>query len=60
MVQSSLTATFLLHELAKHPELQEELYQEVSSIVGDRSSISFDDCQKMTLVRCCIKEILRC
>eukprot|EP00731_Ephydatia_muelleri_P031105 Em0022g619a len=56
---SSLTATFLLHELAKHPELQEELYQEVSSIVGDRSSISFDDCQKMTLVRCCIKEILR-
>ncbi|KAL5469466.1 hypothetical protein EMCRGX_G030723 [Ephydatia muelleri] len=39
---TSNTATFLLHEVAKQPELQEKLYSE-----------------KMTLVRGCIKEILR-
>ena len=57
--QSSNTTTFLLHEVAKQPELQEKLYQEVSSVLGDRNSPTFDDVQKMTLVRSCIKEILR-
>ena len=29
-------------------------------MLGDKNSPSFDDLQKMTLVRSCIKEILRC
>ena len=57
--QSSNTSAFLLHEVAKQPELQEKMYKEVCTILGDRNSPSFDDLQKMTLVRGCVKEILR-
>ena len=57
--QSSNTAIFLLHEVAKQPELQEKMHKEVCTILGDRNSPSFDDLQKMTLVRGCVKEILR-
>eukprot|EP00731_Ephydatia_muelleri_P017870 Em0010g968a len=56
---SSNTSAFLLHEVAKQPELQEKMYKEVCTILGDRNSPSFDDLQKMTLVRGCVKEILR-
>eukprot|EP00731_Ephydatia_muelleri_P017848 Em0010g946a len=56
---TSNTATFLLHEVAKQPELQEKIHKEVCAILGDRNSPSFDDLQKMTLVRGCVKEIFR-
>ena len=58
-VQTSNTASFLLYELAKHPEIQERLVQEISSVVGDKRHPSWDDLQRMSLARNCVKEILR-
>ena len=58
-LQTSNSACFLLYELAKHPEIQERLVREVSSVVGDKQHPTWDDLQKMPLVRNCVKEIMR-
>lgn len=51
----------MLHELAKNPEVQERLHREVTSILGgSRKDPTFEDLQKMELVRNCVKETLRC
>ena len=57
--QTSNTACFLLYELAKHPELQERLVQEASLAMGDKDHPSWEDLQKMTLLRNCVKEVMR-
>ena len=57
--QTSNSACFLLYEIAKHPELQERLVQEVSSAVGEKDHPSWDDLQKMPLLRNCVKETMR-
>ena len=49
----------MLYELAKHPEIQERLVQEISSVVGDKEYPSWEDLQKLTLVRNCVKETMR-
>lgn len=59
---AATSAWFLLH-LAERPELQEELYQEVTSVLapkgGKLEDLSYDDLQKMPLVTNVIKETLR-
>ena len=50
---------FLLYLLAKHPELQGRLYDEITSVMGDRRQPTWDDIQKMKLVRNSIKETMR-
>ena len=56
---TSNTGTFLLHELAKQPDLQVEVRQEIMDVLGSTSQPSFDQLQKMKLVRACVREILR-
>ena len=58
-LQTSNSSTFLLHEVAKHPEVQEKLLHEIKAVVGDKTTATYEDLQKMTLVRNCIKETLR-
>ena len=58
-LQTSNSSTFLLHELAKHPEVQEKLLHEIKAVLGDKTTATYEDLQKMTLVRNCIKETLR-
>ena len=57
--QTSNTSTFLLHEVAKNPDLQDKLHKEVTSILGPDKHATFEDVQKMQLVRGCAKETLR-
>ena len=58
--QTSNSATFLLFELAKHPELQDKLYHEITSVMGgNRPHPSWDDIQQMKLVRNSVKETMR-
>ena len=59
LLQTASSASFLLYEIAKYPELQERLVQEISSVVGDKKHPSLDDLQKMSLLRNCVKETLR-
>ncbi|XP_003386912.1 PREDICTED: cytochrome P450 27C1-like [Amphimedon queenslandica] len=56
---SSNTAVFLLHHISKKPELQQALYDEVTSVCGLNGVPDFNDFQRMPLVRNCIKETLR-
>ena len=56
---TSNTGTFLLHELAKQPDLQVEVRQEIMDVLGSTSQPSFDQLQKMKLVRACVREALR-
>ena len=59
LLQTTSTACFLLFEIAKQPDLQERLLQEISSVVGDKEHPTWEDLQKMTLVRNCVKETMR-
>ena len=56
---SSNTAAFLLHHIAKEPELQQALYDEVTGVCDIDGVPDFNDFQKMPLVRNCVKETLR-
>ena len=56
---TSSTATFLLHLVSKEPELQQAIYDEVTSVCGLNGVPDFNDLQKMPLVRNCVKETLR-
>jgi len=59
ILQTSNTSTFLLHEVAKNPDLQDKLYREVTSVLSPDQPPTFEDIQKMPLVRGCSKETLR-
>ena len=48
-----------MYEMAKQPELQNQLIQEVSSVMGDKDHPSWEDLQKTTLLRNCVKEAMR-
>ncbi|XP_071056358.1 cytochrome P450 4c21-like [Onthophagus taurus] len=52
---------FALYELAKHPEVQEKIYQEYISILGADKNVfaEFRDIQQMTFTECVMKESLR-
>ena len=56
---TSNTATFLLHELAKNPDIQEAVYKEVVEIVGPHENPTSEQLQRLSLVRKCVKETLR-
>lgn len=57
---SSATSSWFLLHLGEKPELQEELYQEIKKVLGDRSdNLTYDDLQKLDLVNSTIKEALR-
>lgn len=56
---SSATSSWFLLHLGEKPELQEELYNEIKSVLGDRNDLTYDDLQKLDLVNSTIKETLR-
>lgn len=59
---ASTSAWFLLH-LADQPQLQDELYEEIQSVLKEKNGtlqdLDYDDLQKMTLVNNTIRETLR-
>ena len=50
---------FVLYELAKHPDVQERMYREIISVVGEKEHVTWEDIQNMKLVRNSIKETMR-
>ena len=56
---TSNTGTFLLHELAKNPDIQDAVYKEIADIVGPHENPTSEQLQRLSLVRKCVKETLR-
>lgn len=52
------TAAFLLHEVAKNPEVQERIHKEVTDVAGANPPTA-QDIAKLTFTKNCIKETLR-
>ncbi|GAA3677535.1 cytochrome P450 [Lentzea roselyniae] len=55
---SATTLTWLLYELARHPELQDEIRQEVASVTGG-GSLQVDDVARLTRLGHALTETLR-
>jgi cytochrome P450 len=50
---------FLLYELGKNLEVQQELYEEIKRIVGDNRIVNEDHLEKLKFLKNCVKESLR-
>ncbi|XP_059149934.1 cytochrome P450 4F8-like [Physella acuta] len=51
--------TWTLYELAKHPEHQERIYDEVKDVLDGREHLDWNDLPKLEFTTMCIKEGLR-
>ena len=56
---TSVTTTFLLHELSKNPEVQERLRSEVISVFGNHDEVTDPMQAKLPYLKNCVKETLR-
>lgn len=59
LLQTSNTISWSLYLLAKHPEFQEQLYQEVISVCPGDKVPNSDDTAHMPYLKAIIKETLR-
>jgi cytochrome P450 len=57
---TSLVATVMLHELAKNPQVQDRLYEEVVSVLGPLRQLDEVSYQKLPYTKSVLKEIYRC
>lgn len=57
---SSTTMTFAFYELARHPEIQQKVREEVNEVLRKHDGkLTYDAIQDMKLLRCVIDEALR-
>ena len=56
---TSMTMTWTILLLAKHPEYQERAREEIRRVLGDRDEITLQDSKEMTFLDNCIKESMR-
>ena len=53
------TAMWALYEMSKHPEVQNNIYREITSNIGDDETLDNKIIQKAPYVRACLREIFR-
>ncbi|KAI0230251.1 Cytochrome P450 4F2 [Lamellibrachia satsuma] len=51
--------SWLLHNLARHPEYQEKCRQEAIDVLGSRNALEWEDLPKLQYINQCMKESLR-
>ena len=58
-MQTLITAACMVYELAKHPEVQEKVREQVMSVLGESGEPNMDALQKMPYLMHVIKETQR-
>ncbi len=56
---TSLTLTWILYLLAKHPEIQSRARKEVKEVLGNSDDVALEDLDKLKFLDDCIKESMR-
>lgn len=56
---SSSTTFFCLYELAKNPEIQKKVQEEIDQVLKKHDGITYDSLAEMKYLECCIDETLR-
>lgn len=57
--ETSTISLWVLYDLACHPEVQDKMYEEVSSLAGPHGDFTPTTFLKLKYVKACIKESLR-
>lgn len=58
-LKTSYTTLWTLYHLARNPEIQEILYQEISSILGEHGDATAGSLAKLSYLKACAKESAR-
>ena len=58
-LQTSNTMLWLLYNIARHPEIQDKLYREVISYIGQDGRLKEEDLTQIPYMKACLKESLR-
>jgi cytochrome P450 len=51
--------SYCVYLLARHPEIQSELYEHIQEVIGDKEVITADDTAKLKFLQCVMMETLR-
>nr|ANY58140.1 putative CYP719 [synthetic construct] len=56
---TAATTVWALTFLVREPEVQEKLYREIQTVIGDRGTVKVEDISKMTYLQAVMKETMR-
>ena len=56
---TALAGSFLLYHMARNPEAQEKLYQEICEVIGPKGALTESDLSKMKYTKACQMEAMR-
>lgn len=59
LIQTANQSVFLLHAMAKYPEVQERLYLELKSVLGDSRYVTSEHLQQLPYLKGCMLESFR-
>jgi len=59
LFQTTMTMTFLLYHLAKNPDAQQQLFEELERHVQPKGMMSADVMENLPYLKSCLKESFR-
>ena len=59
-MQTSIAAAYMLYALARHPDVQQRLREEVLAVVGPSATPNSQHLQKLQYAKSIITETMRC
>ena len=58
-MQTGSTLLWFLYNLARFPDVQEKLFQEIDGVVGKNSTVTTQNISKLSYLKACLKESMR-